>query len=324
MHCRRPATPTTWCVLLVACILLVLLPGSCHAAWPWRTKHKPDISSSAQCRAASKGHVYQGDGIYPALQVSRAAGASTLQDLATTLLPAGVSARRHHSSSRVGGSGLGTLPGTLSASRSMRLSALHIRAPPCLQSWFKVNGPPVLLPKNMTDITTAATIIQLAVPHLKLVLDPMLFLKSAPKPKGIPKVIHMTLRSKHSLAPHQILSIVSWGWCVTSRSPVCVCLCVSVCMLMCVCVCVVAGAMLTMLHNCKAATLTRLCARAVLRRAVLRRVMCRYNKGYSLLLYDNKDINAYMRTYYPGFVPCEWESAEGWDGMHGMWQWVRA
>lgn len=227
MHCRRPATPTpTWCVLLVACTLLVLLPGSCHAAWPWRTKHKPDISSSAQCRAASKGHVYKGDGIYPALQVSKA------QDLATTLLRAGVSARRHLSRSRVGGSALCTLPGTLSASRSMRLSPLHMRAPPCLQSWFKINGPPVLLPKNMTDITTAATIIQLAVPHLKLVLDPMLFLKAAPKPKGIPKVIHMTLRSKHSLAPHQILSIVSWGWCVTPRPPVCVSLYVLMCVLL--------------------------------------------------------------------------------------------
>jgi hypothetical protein len=85
----------------------------------------------------------------------------------------------------------------------------------------------VTLPKNMTDITTAATIIQLAVPHLKLVLDPMLFLKAAPKPKGIPKVIHMTLRSKHSLAPHQILSIVSWGWYVN--------LCLSVSVHVCCC-----------------------------------------------------------------------------------------
>lgn len=194
-----------------------------------------------------------------------------------------------------------------------------MRAPPCLQSWFKINGPPVQLPKNATDITTAATIIQLAVPHLKLVLDPMLYLKAAPKPKGIPKVIHMTMRSKHSLAPHQILSIVSWGWCVARVRP---------CVdrqghTGCVLVCVFAGARLTMLHNCKAATLTRLCARAVSCRAVLLRVMCRYNKGYSLLLYDNRDINAYMRTYYPGFVPSERRTAEGWDGMHGMWQRVR-
>lgn len=64
----------------------------------------------------------------------------------------------------------------------------------------------------MTDVTTAATIIQLAVPDLKLVLDPLLYLKAMQRPKGIPKVIHMTLRSKHSLAPHQILSIISWGW----------------------------------------------------------------------------------------------------------------
>lgn len=109
-----------------------------------------------------------------------------------------------------------------------------------LQSWFKINGPPVQLPKNVTDITTAATIIQLAVPDLKLVLDPLLYLKAAPKPKGIPKVIHMTMKSKHSLAPHVLLSIISWGW---------------------------------------------------------------YNRGYALLLYDNRDINAYMREFYPGFVP---------------------
>jgi hypothetical protein len=44
----------------------------------------------------------------------------------------------------------------------------------------------------------------------------------------------------------------------------------------------------------------------VLCHVVLCRVMYRYNKGYSLLLYDNRDINAYMRTYYPGFVPSEW------------------
>lgn len=93
MHCRRPATPTTWCVLLVACTLL----GSCHGAvLPWRTKHKPDISSSSQCRRASKGHVYQGNSIYPALQVSKAPGDSTLQHLSTLLLPAGVAARQHH------------------------------------------------------------------------------------------------------------------------------------------------------------------------------------------------------------------------------------
>jgi len=82
----------------------------------------------------------------------------------------------------------------------------------CPQTFFKVNGPVVQLPQNMTDVTTAATIIQLAVPDLKLVLDPMLYLKAMQRPKGIPKVIHMTLRSKHSLAPHQILSIISWGW----------------------------------------------------------------------------------------------------------------
>jgi hypothetical protein len=109
-----------------------------------------------------------------------------------------------------------------------------------LQEFFKVNGPLVQLPRNVTDITTAATIIQLAVPQLKLVLDPLLYLKAAPKHKGFPKIIHMTMRNKHILAPHQILSIISWGY---------------------------------------------------------------YHKGYALLLYDNHDITAYMKQFYPGFIP---------------------
>jgi hypothetical protein len=73
----------------------------------------------------------------------------------------------------------------------------------------------VQLPRNATDITTAATLIQLAVPSLRLVLDPLLFLRAAPQPgasAGIPKLIHMTLRDKRALAPHHILSIISWGW----------------------------------------------------------------------------------------------------------------
>lgn len=84
--------------------------------------------------------------------------------------------------------------------------------PGCLQAYFKVGGPAVNLPNNMTDITTAATIIQLAVPELKLVMDPLLYLKALPKPSGMPKIIHMTMASKRTLAPHQILSIISWGW----------------------------------------------------------------------------------------------------------------
>lgn len=75
-----------------------------------------------------------------------------------------------------------------------------------LHDFFQVNGPAVHLPKNATDITTAATLIQLAVPELKLVLDPMLYLKAFTKPNhGIPKLIHMTTGSKHSLAPHQVM-----------------------------------------------------------------------------------------------------------------------
>jgi hypothetical protein len=72
----------------------------------------------------------------------------------------------------------------------------------------------VNLPNNVTDITTAATIIQIAVPELKLVMDPLLYLRALPKPQGVPKIIHMTMASKHRLAPHQILSIISWGWYV--------------------------------------------------------------------------------------------------------------
>ena len=73
-----------------------------------------------------------------------------------------------------------------------------------LQAFFKVNGPDVQLPSNRTDITTAATIIQLAVPELTLVMDPLLYLRALPKPQGLPKLIHMTMANKHSLAPHQV------------------------------------------------------------------------------------------------------------------------
>jgi hypothetical protein len=85
-----------------------------------------------------------------------------------------------------------------------------------LQHFFNIDGPVVQLPPNITDITTAATLIQLALTsaqrELRLVLDPLLYLKATQKTQHIPRLIHMTLRSKHSLAPHQILSIISWGW----------------------------------------------------------------------------------------------------------------
>jgi hypothetical protein len=40
----------------------------------------------------------------------------------------------------------------------------------------------------------------------------------------------------------------------------------------------------------------------------------RYNKGYALLLYDNSDISAYMKQFYPGFMPSEQD-----QHMHGGW-----
>jgi hypothetical protein len=91
---------------------------------------------------------------------------------------------------------------------------MSVTSPATLQAYFKIDGPVVNLPKNVTDITTAATIIQIAVPELKLVMDPLLYLRALPKPQGVPKIIHMTMASKHRLAPHQILSIISWGWYV--------------------------------------------------------------------------------------------------------------
>lgn len=111
---------------------------------------------------------------------------------------------------------------------------------PHSQTFLKVNGPLLKLPKDMTKMTTATTIIHLATPELQVVLDPLLYLKSLPHPKGIPNLIHMTMKNKHQLAPHQILSMLSWG---------------------------------------------------------------RFNKGYTLLVYDNDDIAGYMQQYFPGFIP---------------------
>lgn len=80
-----------------------------------------------------------------------------------------------------------------------------------LQEFLRVNGPELRLPRTMTDITTATTIMQLAAPDIQLVLDPLLYLRVLPQPEGIPKLIHMTMKDKHQLAPHQILSMLSWG-----------------------------------------------------------------------------------------------------------------
>jgi hypothetical protein len=56
--------------LLLLLLVLVAVPlSSCVVAWPWRSKPKPDISTAAKCRVASKHHVYKGESIYPALQV---------------------------------------------------------------------------------------------------------------------------------------------------------------------------------------------------------------------------------------------------------------
>ena len=109
-----------------------------------------------------------------------------------------------------------------------------------MQEFLQVNGPVLQLPKNVTNISTATTIIHLAAPELQIILDPLLYLRLLPHPQGIPKLIHMTLKDKNQLAPHQILSVLSWG---------------------------------------------------------------RFNKGYTLLLYDNDDVERYMQHYFPGFMP---------------------
>eukprot|EP00878_Enallax_costatus_P032211 GHUV01035344.1.p1 GENE.GHUV01035344.1~~GHUV01035344.1.p1 ORF type:complete len:161 (-),score=36.04 GHUV01035344.1:822-1304(-) len=111
-----------------------------------------------------------------------------------------------------------------------------------LQEFLHVNGPVLQLPKNITSISTATTIIHLAAPELQIILDPLLYLRLLPHSQGIPKLIHMTMKDKNQLAPHQILSVLSWG---------------------------------------------------------------RFNKGYTLLLYDNDDIERYMQQYFPGFMPSE-------------------
>ncbi|KAF6250968.1 hypothetical protein COO60DRAFT_705835 [Scenedesmus sp. NREL 46B-D3] len=80
-----------------------------------------------------------------------------------------------------------------------------------LQEFLRVNGPVLHLPRESTDITTATTIMQLAAPDIQLVLDPLLYLKVLPQPSGIPKLIHMTMKDKRQLAPHQMLSMLSWG-----------------------------------------------------------------------------------------------------------------
>lgn len=109
-----------------------------------------------------------------------------------------------------------------------------------LQDWLGLGGPIVNVPQQAVDITTVNTLVQLATPHLKLVLDPLLYLQLLPTVSGIPKVIHMTMRSKLSIAPHQVISIISWG---------------------------------------------------------------KFNQGYALLLYDDKDMELYISRYYPNFLP---------------------
>eukprot|EP00879_Flechtneria_rotunda_P017138 GHRR01017948.1.p1 GENE.GHRR01017948.1~~GHRR01017948.1.p1 ORF type:complete len:440 (+),score=114.38 GHRR01017948.1:815-2134(+) len=109
------------------------------------------------------------------------------------------------------------------------------------QKFLHVNGPVLQIPNEMTDISTVTTIMHLAAPGFNFVLDPLIYLKMLHKRShSIPKLIHMTTRDKHLLAPHQILSMLSWG---------------------------------------------------------------RYHKGYTLLLYDDSDIAAYMEHFYPAFMP---------------------
>eukprot|EP00878_Enallax_costatus_P033114 GHUV01036501.1.p1 GENE.GHUV01036501.1~~GHUV01036501.1.p1 ORF type:complete len:355 (+),score=71.00 GHUV01036501.1:716-1780(+) len=158
---------------LVVVLLFLRFSSSYASSWPFSAR--PDISSTARCKAASHGHVWGGNSIYEQLQ-----------------------------------------------------------------EFLHVNGPVLQLPKNITSISTATTIIHLAAPELQIILDPLLYLRLLPHSQGIPKLIHMTMKDKNQLAPHQILSVLSWG---------------------------------------------------------------RFNKGYTLLLYDNDDIERYMQQYFPGFMP---------------------
>lgn len=78
-------------------------------------------------------------------------------------------------------------------------------------------------------------------PAFDIILDPLLYLALLPHPDNdIPPLIHMTVSDKRQLAPHQILSVLSWG---------------------------------------------------------------RFNKGYTLLLYDDDDMATYIETYFPNFLP---------------------
>jgi mannosyltransferase OCH1-like enzyme len=95
------------------------------------------------------------------------------------------------------------------------------------------------IPDTVVDITTVNTLVQLVTPGLKLVLDPMMYLRSMTHSETIPKVIHMTMRSKHKVAPHQVLSILSWG---------------------------------------------------------------KLNHGYTLLMYDDADMEQYMKFFFPKFM----------------------
>ncbi len=101
-----------------------------------------------------------------------------------------------------------------------------------MQKYLDVNGPELRLPRNTTDLPTAATIMQLAAPRATLVLDPLLYLRALQRPpsheaaaasgsdsssssrgapKQLPRLVHMTLRDKRALTPLQLLSLISWG-----------------------------------------------------------------------------------------------------------------
>ncbi|KAI8468481.1 MAG: hypothetical protein J3K34DRAFT_459880 [Monoraphidium minutum] len=86
-----------------------------------------------------------------------------------------------------------------------------------LTAWMGLKGGAAALPRGPTNITTLSTIVELATPGLKLVLDPLLYLEAwdgrgtAEEEEGVPLMIHMTMRDKQLVPPHQVLSILSWG-----------------------------------------------------------------------------------------------------------------
>lgn len=77
------AVSRPWCASLSLLVFILVSLPSIAAVWPWAPVPKPDISSAAKCRHASRGHVHKGDSIYPSLQVRMRKG--LLQAVAVSL-----------------------------------------------------------------------------------------------------------------------------------------------------------------------------------------------------------------------------------------------